>query len=77
MGMVALNAERSLVVERGSLEARWLVNEEDAAEYIADAKRHPKMQALMRQQAEARLADEARSAAIAEAERAYRASRRG
>ena len=76
MAMVALNAERTKVVERGSLEARWLVNEEDVAECIRHAALQPKMQALMRQQAEARLEDEKRSAVLKREVEAYRAARR-
>ena len=65
MTMVALNAERSKVVERGSLEARWLVNAEDVDEYIRYAATQPKMQAVMRQAEAARLEDEQRSAELA------------
>lgn len=72
MTMVALNAERSKVVPVGSLEARWMVNEGDASDYIKAAKKHPKMQALMREQEAARLEDEKKSARILAAETARR-----
>lgn len=73
MTMVALNSDRSAVVPTGSLEARWLVNEDEVDDYIAQAREHPKMQAFMREQEEKRLEDEKRSAARAAAEAAYAA----
>lgn len=75
MAMVALNAPRTKVVPADSLEARWMVNEDEAEEYIRDAKKHPKMQALMERQAEDRLADEERSKARAARVAAYFAER--
>lgn len=64
MAMVALNAARTKIVDRTSLEARWIVDEDEAERYIADAQKHPKMQALMEGQSARRLEDEKRSAAI-------------
>jgi len=75
MAMVALDAARTKIVPTGSLEARWMVNEGDAADYIADAKKHPKMQALMKAQAEQRLEDEKRAKETAALETAHRAAR--
>lgn len=70
--MVALNAARTAIVETGSLEARWLFDTAEVDEVIADAARHPKMQALMARQEAARLEDEQRSADLAELEAAHR-----
>lgn len=50
MGMIALDAARTKVVPADSIEARWLVNEGEASDFIRHAKKHPKMQALMREQ---------------------------
>jgi len=75
MSMVALDAPRKKVVPTGSLEARWMVNEGDAAEYIKAAKKHPKMQAMMDTQAEQRVADEKVAKETAALEAAARAAR--
>lgn len=75
MTMVALDAPREKVVPVGSIEARWMVNEGDVSEYLKGAKKHPKMQALMKREAEDRLADEKRSAETAKLEAAARLSR--
>jgi len=75
MTMVALDAPREKVVETGSIEARWLVNEGDASTYIREAKKQPKMQALMKSQAKDRLADERKAAEQAALEAAARKSR--
>jgi meiotically up-regulated gene 157 (Mug157) protein len=66
--MVALDAPRKKVVPTGSIEARWLVDEGEVPEYLAYAKKQPKMQALMEEQAKLRLEDEAKSAKAAAAE---------
>ena len=73
MAMVALNAARDRVVPRGSLEARWLVDEEEVDEYIKHAATQPKMQKLMAREEAARLEDEERSALAAEEFAAHRA----
>lgn len=73
MTMVALDAPRTKVVPTGSIEARWMVNEGDVADVLKHARKHPKMQALMKDEAEARAEDEKRSAQIAKDEAAYRA----
>ena len=75
MTMVALDAPRTKVVPTGSIEARWMAQEGDVSDYIKGAKKHPKMQALMKDEAEARLEGEKRSAATAAAERAHRAAK--
>lgn len=75
MAMVAMNADRTAVVETGSIEARWMVNDGDVAEYLKQAKKHPKMQELMRAEAEKRLADEKLAAENAALEKAARARR--
>lgn len=76
MTMVALDAARRKIVPTGSLEARWMVDEDEAEDCIREAKKHPKMQALMDKYAEWRLADEARSAGRAADEAAYNAARK-
>jgi hypothetical protein len=73
--MVALNADMTKVVPTGSLEARWMVQEGEVHEYQKHAKKHPKMQALMREQADKRLADEKRAKETAALEEAARQSR--
>lgn len=73
MTMVAMDAPRTKVVPTGSIEARWMVNEGDVADVLKHARKHPKMQALMKDEAEARAEDEKRSAQIAKDEAAYRA----
>jgi hypothetical protein len=75
MAMVAMNADRTKVVEADSIEARWMVNDGDVAEYLKHAKKHPKMQELMRAEAEKRLEDEKKSAEDAALEKAARAAR--
>lgn len=75
MAMVALDAARTKVVPNGSIEARWMVEEGEVSEYLKDAKKHPKMQALMKEQAEQRLADEKVSAETAAIEASARKSR--
>jgi len=75
MAMVALDAARTKIVPTGSIEARWMVNEGESAEYIADARKHPKMQALMKAQAEQRLEDEKRAKETAALEVAARQTR--
>ena len=72
MTMVALDAPRTKVVKTGSLEARWMVDEGEVAEYLKEAKKQPKMQALMAEQAADRLEDEKRSAEAAAQEKARR-----
>ena len=73
MPMVALNSDRTKVVPTGSLEARWMVDEEEAATYIEEAKEHPKMQEVMRAAEARRLEDEAETVLRLEAEAAYKA----
>jgi hypothetical protein len=75
MAMVALDAPRTKVVPTGSLEARWLVNEGDVSEVLKHAKKHPKMQALMKAEAEQRLEAEKVAAEQAALEKAARLSR--
>lgn len=75
MTMVALDAPRTKVVATGSIEARWMVNEGDVAEYLKGAKKHPKMQAAMKAQAEQRAEDEQHAKEIAALEAAARAAR--
>ena len=75
MTMVALDAPRTKIVPTGSIEARWMVNEGDVSEVLKHAKKHPKMQALMKDQADDRLADEKRSAETARLEAAAKLSR--
>jgi len=75
MTMVALDAPRKKVVETGSIEARWMVNEGDVADVLKHAKKHPKMQAFMEAEARERLEDEKRSAETAKLEAAARSSR--
>lgn len=75
MTMVALDAPRTKTVPVGSLEARWMVNEGDVTDYLKNAKKHPKMQALMKDQAEQRLEDEKKAAEQAAVEKAARQSR--
>lgn len=75
MAMVALDGARTKIVPTGSLEARWLVNEGEVEMYVKDAKKHPKMQALMKAQAERRLEDEKRAKETAALEAAVRAQR--
>jgi hypothetical protein len=70
--MVALDAARRRVVPMGSLEARWIVDEDEVEAYIRDAAQQTRMQALMDQQAEARLADEKASLERAELMDAHR-----
>lgn len=76
MTMVALDAPRKKVVPTGSIEARWLVDEGEVAEYLKDAKKHPKMQELMSGEAEKRLQDEKTAVERLAEEKAYRASAR-
>jgi hypothetical protein len=76
MTMVALDAPRKKVVPLGSLEARWLVDEGEVSEYLKDAKKHPKMQALMAVEADKRLEDEKKAVERLAEEKAYRASAR-
>jgi meiotically up-regulated gene 157 (Mug157) protein len=73
--MVAMNADRTKVVETGSLEARWIVNDGDVKAYIEHARKHSKMQELMREQADKRLEDEKLAAENAALEKAARAAR--
>jgi hypothetical protein len=73
--MVALDAPRKKVVPIGSLEARWMVDEGEVAEYLKDAKKHPKMQTLMADEAEKRLEDEKESAQRLVEDKARRAIR--
>lgn len=75
MAMVALDAPRKKIVPTGSIEARWMVDEGEASEYIREARKHPKMQALMENQAKDRLADEKKAAENAAIEAAVRKSR--
>lgn len=75
MAMVALDAPMKKVVPAGSLEARWLVNEGEVGEYQKHARKHPKMQALMEEQAKARIEDEKRSKETAALEAAARKTR--
>lgn len=76
--MVALDAARRRLVPMGSLEARWLVDEDEVDLYIKDAATQPLMQAEMDRQAARRLEDEAASAEMAELMAAHReAVRRG
>lgn len=75
MAMIALDAPRKKEVPVGSIEARWMINEGDKSEYIREAKKQPKMQALMEQQAEQRLADEKVAQENAKLEAAARAAR--
>lgn len=72
MTMVALDAPRKKIVPTGSLEARWMVDEGDVAEFIKEAKKQPKMQDLMETEAKQRIEDEQRSSDAAAEERAYR-----
>jgi hypothetical protein len=58
MPMVALDAPRKKIVPMGSIEARWVVEQGEVDAYIKDAKKQPRMQALMEEQAAQRLADE-------------------
>lgn len=76
MAMVALNADRTEVVkDPGAIEARWMVNDGDVGAYLKEAKKHPKMQELMRAEAEKRLEDEKLAAENAALEKAARAAR--
>jgi hypothetical protein len=75
MTMVALDAPRKKVVPVGSLEARWMVDEGEVADYLKDARKHPKMQALMADQADARIEDEKISANRLAEDKARRAIR--
>jgi hypothetical protein len=75
MGMVAMNADRTAVVDAGSIEARWMVNDGDVGDYMKHAKKHPKMQELMRAEAEKRLEDEKTAAENAALEKAARQRR--
>lgn len=75
MAMVALDAPMTKVVPLGSLEARWLVNEGEVEMYTKHAKKHPRMQALMKDQAAQRLEDEKRAKEQAALEAAARQSR--
>lgn len=75
MTMVALDAPRTKVVPTGSIEARWMVNEGDVAEYLKGAKKHPKMQAAMKEQAEQRLEAEKAARETAALEAAARKAR--
>ena len=72
MSMVALDAPRTKVVPTGSIEARWMVNEGDASDYIKEARKAPKMQELMTQEAAGRLEAEKESAKVAAADKARR-----
>lgn len=72
MTMVALDAPRKKVVPTGSIQARWMVDEGEVAAYLEDARKQPKMQALMGDQAEQRLEDEKSSAEVAAADRVRR-----
>ena len=74
MAMVALDAARTKVVPAGSIEARWMVNEGEASEFIADARKHPKMQEQMNAQAAQRAADEKEAASRAAADKARRSA---
>ena len=56
MAMVALNAARTKVVPRDSLEARWMVDELEVDDYLKHAATQPKMQALMEKAEVRRLA---------------------
>lgn len=67
MTMIALDAARTRAVPAGSLEARWLVDEGEVAEYVKAAAREPLMQALMVEQAKARLSQEEAAVAAKEA----------
>jgi hypothetical protein len=63
MTRVALNAPRTKIVPVDSIEAWWLYpNEAAAREAMAEAAKHPKMQALM-EKAEAKRLEEERTAA--------------
>lgn len=75
MAMVALDAPRKKIVPAGSIEARWMVEEGEANDMIRDAKKQPKMQAVMEEQAKERLADEKKAAEQAALEAAARRSR--
>lgn len=75
MTMLALDAPRTKQVPNGSIEARWMVNEGDVADYIKAAKKQPKMQELMKSQAEDRLADEKKARETAALELAARTTR--
>lgn len=75
MAMVALNADRTKVVNTGSIEARWLVDEGEVADVMREARKHPKMQALMKDEADKRLADEKVSKENAALEKAARTAR--
>ena len=73
MAMVALNAARTKVVPKGSLEARWMVDEDDVEDDIRHAVTQPKMQALMEKAEERRLEEETASVERQLIESAYRA----
>jgi hypothetical protein len=75
MAMVAMNADRTSVVDTGAIEARWMVNDGDVGDYLKHAKKHPRMQELMRAEAEKRLEDEKLAAENAALEKAARARR--
>lgn len=75
MPMVALDAPMKNVVPRDSIEARWMVDEGEVARYKDHAKKHPKMQAHMVDQAKARLEDEKRAAETAALEASARTER--
>jgi hypothetical protein len=74
--MVALNHDRTKVVPPEALEARWMVQEGEVANYLKEAKKQPRMQALMQEQEADRLKAEEKSAERLAAETA-RAKRRG
>ncbi len=75
MAMVALDAPRKKTVPVGSIEARWMIQESEVDMYLKDAKKHPKMQALMADQAEQRLDDEKKAKETAALEAAARQAR--
>jgi hypothetical protein len=75
MAMVGMNADRTKVVDAGAIEARWMVQDGDVNDYLKHARKHPKMQELMRAEAEKRLEDEKTAAENAALEAAARAAR--
>jgi hypothetical protein len=75
VAMVAMNADRTKVVEAGSIEARWMVQDGDVNEILKHARKHPRMQEVMRAEAEKRLEDEKLAAENAALEAAARVAR--
>jgi len=76
MAMVAMNADRTEVVkDPGAIEARWMVNDGDVKTYLEHARKHPKMQELMRAEAEKRLEDAKTAVETAALEAAARKAR--